>query len=180
MLHLCRSPLLPDFPPGPSGTPTPPACLHLCGMSLLHMPKPPPASLYTLPTSGPPPPPECLHLCRIPLLPNHGKHELESQLLGNISSGIAKCTQFQSCVARWCSPLLHKAASLHATLSSCTTHSAALSRLHSVSCSQHSAHSVLTTLCSVSCSCNSQCSGLDALHSVCCTQHSAVCMLHCI
>ena len=39
-------------------------------------------------------------MCRIPLLPNHGNHELEPQYLATYGTGLANGTQFQSYVAR--------------------------------------------------------------------------------
>lgn len=39
-------------------------------------------------------------VCRIPLLPNHGNHELEPQYAAKYASGLANNTQFQSYVAR--------------------------------------------------------------------------------
>lgn len=38
--------------------------------------------------------------CRIPLLPNHGNHELEPQFGSTYKAGIANNTQFQSYLAR--------------------------------------------------------------------------------
>ena len=44
--------------------------------------------------------PNTLCCCRIPLLPNHGNHELEPQYLATYASGLNNNQQFQSYVSR--------------------------------------------------------------------------------
>ena len=40
------------------------------------------------------------HLCRIPVLPNHGNHDLEPQFLAKYGVGLDNNAQFQSYVSR--------------------------------------------------------------------------------
>lgn len=40
-------------------------------------------------------------ICRIPLIPQHGNHELEPQYKGNYGTGLDNGCQFQSYVARF-------------------------------------------------------------------------------